>query len=101
MRLVVIPQGVRRVLPALVNQLIALIKESSLVYFLGLLATQRDLFRIGQDQAANTGLFYLAITVPLTHVVNAVDARLRTGRRADGVEDDADDLTLAIAQEAR
>jgi len=47
MRLVVIPQGVRRVLPALVNQLIALIKESSLVYFLGLLATQRDLFRIG------------------------------------------------------
>ena len=29
MRLVVIPQGVRRVLPALVNQLIALIKESS------------------------------------------------------------------------
>ena len=35
MRLVVIPQGVRRVLPALVNQLIALIKESRLVYFLG------------------------------------------------------------------
>ena len=55
MRLVVIPQGVRRVLPALVNQLIALIKDSSLVYFLGLLATQRDLFRIGHDQAANTG----------------------------------------------
>ena len=110
MALVVVPQGVRRVLPALVNQLIALIKESSLVYFLGLLATQRDLFRIGQDQAANTGnesalllagLFYLAITVPLTHVVNAIDARLRTGRRADGVEDDADGLTLAITQEAR
>ena len=54
MRLVVIPQGVRRVLPALVNQLIALIKESSLVYFLGLLATQRDLFRIGQDYAATS-----------------------------------------------
>jgi polar amino acid transport system permease protein len=91
MRLVVIPQGVRRVLPALVNQFIALIKESSLVYFLGLLASQRDLFRIGQDYAANTGnesalllagLFYLAITVPLTHVVNYIDKRLRTGPRA-------------------
>ncbi|RKT79611.1 polar amino acid transport system permease protein/polar amino acid transport system substrate-binding protein [Terracoccus luteus] len=92
MRLVVIPQGVRRVLPALVNQFIALIKESSLVYFLGLLASQRDLFRIGQDSAANSGnqsalvlagLFYLAITVPLTHAVNAIDRRLRDGRRAD------------------
>ena len=35
MRLVVIPQGIRRVLPALVNQFIALLKASSLVYFLG------------------------------------------------------------------
>ncbi|MFO1071918.1 MAG: hypothetical protein U1E17_04290 [Geminicoccaceae bacterium] len=28
------------------------------------------------------GLFYLLITVPLTHLVNAIDQRLRTGRRA-------------------
>ena len=39
MRLVVVPQGIRRVLPALVNQFISLIKESSLVFLLGLLAT--------------------------------------------------------------
>ncbi len=39
MTLVVIPQGVRRVLPALMNQFIALIKDSSLIYFLGLLAS--------------------------------------------------------------
>ncbi|MDQ1538314.1 MAG: polar amino acid transport system permease protein [Actinomycetota bacterium] len=107
MRLVVIPQGVRRVLPALVNQFIALIKESSLVYFLGLLATQRDLFRIGQDQAANTGnesalllagLFYLIITVPLTHVVNHIDSRLRTGSHEDdGVDLSGDDLAVAVA----
>ena len=111
MWLVVIPQGVRRVLPALVNQFIALIKESSLVYFLGLLASQRDLFRIGQDAAANTGnesalvlagLFYLAITVPLTHAVNAIDRRLREGRRADGADHDQDpDLPpVALTQEA-
>ena len=109
MRLVVIPQGVRRVLPALVNQLIALIKESSLVYFLGLVASQRDLFRIGQDQAANTGnesalllagLFYLVITIPLTHAVNAIDRRLREGRRADAGQAVEDDLPLPITQEA-
>jgi polar amino acid transport system permease protein len=111
MRLVVVPQGVRRVLPALVNQFIALIKESSLVYFLGLLASQRDLFRIGQDAAANTGnqsalllagLFYLLITIPLTHAVNAIDRRLREGRRADGAahDDEPVDGPLALTQEA-
>ena len=90
MRLIVIPQGVRRVLPALVNQFIGNIKDSSLVYFLGLLASERELFRVGQDQAVVAGnlsplmlagLFYLLITVPLTHLVNAIDKRLRTGRR--------------------
>ncbi|WP_433532759.1 amino acid ABC transporter permease [Micromonospora sp. CA-263727] len=106
MRVVIIPQGIRRILPAWVNQLIALIKDSSLVYFLGLLASQRELFRIGQDYAANTGnqsalllagLCYLALTVPLTHVVNWIDRRLRHGRPATGAADhDPDDLDLAL-----
>lgn len=114
MRLVVIPLGVRRVLPALVNQLISLVKESSLVYFLGLLASQRELFRVGQDYAATTGnqsalllagLIYLVITIPMTHVVNAVDRRLREGRRADGADpDDGNDVSdarvLVLTQEA-
>ncbi|SEL70594.1 ABC transporter substrate-binding protein/permease [Rhodococcus maanshanensis] len=89
MTLVVIPQGVRRVLPALMNQFISLIKDSSLIYFLGLLATQRELFAVGRDLNAQTGnlsplvaagLFYLALTIPLTHLVNYIDRRLRTGR---------------------
>lgn len=90
MRLVVVPQGVRRVLPALVNQFIAIVKDSSLVYFLGLLVSERELFRVGQDAAVLTGnlsplvmagLFYLVITVPLTHLVNYFDNRFRAGRR--------------------
>ncbi|MBF6296194.1 ABC transporter permease subunit [Nocardia amamiensis] len=89
MTLVVIPQGVRRVLPALMNQFIALIKDSSLIYFLGLLATQRELFAVGRDLNAQTGnlsplvaagLAYLLLTVPLTHLVNYIDRRMRTGR---------------------
>ncbi|MDE8667294.1 amino acid ABC transporter permease [Pseudarthrobacter sp. H3Y2-7] len=89
MRLVVVPQGVRRVLPALVNQFIALIKESSLVFMLGLLATEREIFQIGKDAASNSGnlspyvaaaVFYLVLTVPLTHFVNWIDRRLRSGR---------------------
>ncbi|WP_459545307.1 ABC transporter substrate-binding protein/permease [Nocardia sp. X0981] len=89
MTLVVIPQGVRRVLPALMNQFIALIKDSSLIYFLGLLATQRELFAVGRDLNAQTGnlsplvaagLVYLLLTIPLTHLVNYIDHRMRTGR---------------------
>jgi polar amino acid transport system permease protein len=90
MRLIVIPQGIRRVLPALVNQFIGNVKDSSLVYFLGLLASEREIFRVGQDQAVVTGnlsplllagIFYLLITVPLTHVVNFIDNRLRMGKQ--------------------
>ncbi|NLU84232.1 ABC transporter substrate-binding protein/permease [Rhodococcus sp. HNM0569] len=89
MSLVVIPQGVRRVLPALMNQFISLIKDSSLIYFLGLLVSQRELFAVGRDLNAQTGnlsplvaagLFYLVLTIPLTHLVNYIDNRLRTGR---------------------
>ncbi|AZG48240.1 Arginine transport system permease protein ArtQ [Gordonia insulae] len=96
MRLVVVPQGVRRVLPALMNQFISLIKDSSLVYFLGLLASQRELFAVGRDLNAQTGnlsplvaagIVYLILTIPLTHLVNYIDNRLRRGRPAD-VEDD-------------
>jgi len=89
MTLVVIPQGVRRVLPALMNQFISLIKDSSLIYFLGLLAAQRELFAVGRDLNAQTGnlsplvaagLVYLLLTIPLTHLVNYIDRRMRTGK---------------------
>jgi His/Glu/Gln/Arg/opine family amino acid ABC transporter permease subunit len=102
MRLVVIPQGVRRVLPALVNQFIGNIKDSSLVYFLGLLASERELFRVGQDEAVVSGnlsplllagIFYLLITVPLTHAVNFLDNRLRTGRRPTDVVSGLQEVT--------
>ncbi len=107
MRLVVVPQGIRRVLPALVNQFISLLKASSLVYFLGLVANQRELFQVGRDLNAQTGnlsplvaagLFYLILTVPLTHLVNYIDARLRKGKPAEP-EDPLSPLNPASSQE--
>ncbi|MFM0291557.1 MULTISPECIES: amino acid ABC transporter permease [Paraburkholderia] len=82
MRYVIVPQGVRRILPALANQFISIVKDSSLVYFLGLLTSQRDLFTIGQNTSVNTanlsplvaaGVVYLLVTVPLTHAINHID----------------------------
>ncbi|WP_094289506.1 ABC transporter substrate-binding protein/permease [Mycobacterium lehmannii] len=104
MQLVVVPQGVRRVLPALMNQFISLLKASSLVYFLGLVADQRELFQVGRDLNAQTGnlsplvaagFFYLMLTVPLTHLVNYIDNRLRRGRKPS----EEDPLPMATSQE--
>lgn len=108
MRLVVVPQGIRRVLPALVNQAIGLLKASALVYFLGLIAGQRELFQVGRDLNAQTGslsplvaagLFYLILTVPLTHLVNYIDNRLRRGSSAAQQGEPAHLLTPALGQE--
>lgn len=94
MRLIVIPQGARNVLPALTNQFIATIKDSSLVYLLGFTIYERELYRIGQDAAQQTGnlsplvaagIMYLVITIPLTYVVNYMDKRFKTGRRPENV----------------
>ncbi len=114
MRMVVIPQGIRRVLPALVNQFIALLKASALVYFLGLIAGQRELFQVGRDLNAQTGslsplvaagAFYLMLTIPLTHLVNFVDNRLRHGRAGAAEPEDplavghqsGDDMTESVS----
>ncbi len=108
MRLVVVPQGIRRVLPALVNQFIGLLKASALVYFLGLIADQRELFQVGRDLNAQTGslsplvaagLFYLILTIPLTHLVNFIDNRLRRGRRTAPPKDGDDLLATPLGQE--
>jgi len=108
MGLVVIPQGIRRVLPALVNQLIALLKGSALVYFLGLIAGQRELFQVGRDFNAQTGslsplvaagICYLLLTIPLTHLVNFVDNRLRQGRAATEPDNPLDRISSTISQE--
>jgi polar amino acid transport system substrate-binding protein len=107
MRLVVVPQGIRRVLPALVNQAIALLKGSALVYFLGLVANERELFQVGRDLNAQTGnlsplvaagLFYLLLTVPLTHLVNYIDVRLRRGRPAGGKDEPAEIVASTVSQ---
>src|SRR6185369_9423964 len=88
-RLIVVPQGVRRVLPAMAGQFVKDVKESSLVYVLGLAAGQRELFFIAQEEVARTynsspliaaGICYLSITIPLTYGVNWLDRRLRDGR---------------------
>jgi polar amino acid transport system permease protein len=88
MRYAIVPQAVRRVIPALLNEFVILIKDTSLITILGLLATERDLFSVGRDLYSSTfnatplvavAAGYLVVTLPLIGLVNAVERRVRSG----------------------
>jgi His/Glu/Gln/Arg/opine family amino acid ABC transporter permease subunit len=87
MRYVIVPQAVRRVIPPLVNEFVALLKDSSLVSALGATVASRELLRVARDAYSNTGnatpfvaasLIYLLMTIPLTRVVNRLERNVRT-----------------------
>lgn len=75
---VVVPQAFRIVLPPLTNEAVLLVKDTSLVFGLGLTTAQFELTRLGRDginQAGGgltavlvVGLVYLLITIPLSSV---------------------------------
>jgi polar amino acid transport system permease protein len=83
MRKVTLPQAFRIMIPPLTNELIMLIKDSSLVFIVGLSAANFDLTKFGRA-AANTnvnitplvvaGLGYLIITLPLSIIVRRMEA---------------------------
>ncbi len=88
MRYAVIPQAVRRVIPPLMNEFVILIKDTSLVLFLGLTATQRELMSVGEHGLLNTynatflvatAAGYLCVSLPSIRLVNILERRLRSG----------------------
>ena len=86
MRYVIVPQAVRRVIPPLLNEFVALLKDSSLVSALGATVASRELLRVARDAYSSTGnatpfvaasLIYLLMTLPLTRVVNRLERNVR------------------------
>jgi polar amino acid transport system permease protein len=86
-RYVVLPQAIRRVVPPLLNDFIALQKDVALVSILGPL----EAFRVAQISASSTfnytpllaaAVLYLAVTVPMARIVDRVTARDRLLRSA-------------------
>ena len=84
MRHVVLPQAVRRVLPPLGNDFIAMLKDSSLVSVMGV----ADISYQGKIYAASTfkffetynvvGYLYLVMTIALALLVRYLEKRSRT-----------------------
>lgn len=90
---VVMPQAFRIILPPLTNELILLTKDSSLIYLLGLSASEYELAKFGrgalnQYQSLTpillAGLCYLIITIPLSRVSNLLERRYSGVRTKEG-----------------
>jgi His/Glu/Gln/Arg/opine family amino acid ABC transporter permease subunit len=86
---VVIPQAFRAVIPPLMNEFIALIKDTAIAYIVaGVTVSTRDMFTAAQAFQASTfsptpyigaSIGYLIITIPLTRLVGRAERRLRAG----------------------
>lgn len=82
---IVIPQAIKNVIPAIGNELIALIKETSIVSMIGMfdLTNAAKIIGSGQNMASYlipmtvVALFYLAIVYLLTLVIKLIEKRLR------------------------
>jgi polar amino acid transport system permease protein len=86
---VVLPQAFRVVIPPLTNELVLLIKDTSLLAAVGIAAGQRELTQYARDimsENANASpliaaaVMYLIITLPLTRLVAALERRQQRAR---------------------
>lgn len=89
LRYVVVPQAVRRVIPPLLNDFIALQKDTALVGLVGVVelfkAAQIDVgFNFNYTAYVIAALFYIAMTVPLARYADWMAARQRRRSQASG-----------------
>ena len=84
---IVIPQAIKNVIPAIGNELIALIKETSIVSMIGMfdLTMAAKIIGSGNNMASYivpmsvVAVFYLAIVYLLTFAIKLIERRLRAG----------------------
>ncbi len=89
LRKIVIPQAIKNVIPAIGNELIALIKETSIVSMIGMfdLTNAAKIIGSGNNMASYivpmfaVALFYLAIVYLLTFGIKLIERRLRASDR--------------------
>ncbi|MFI6176139.1 amino acid ABC transporter permease [Nonomuraea sp. NPDC051191] len=83
---VVIPQAIRMVIPPTTNQFVSLLKDSSLVLFLGVSGEYVELAKFGNDLASQyanatpimvAGVTYLIVTIPLGYLASRLEGRKR------------------------
>ncbi len=82
---VVLPQALRIVIPPMTNEFVMLLKDSSLLFVVGMGVFDKDLTTFARDALSTTGnatpmfmaaLAYLIVTLPLTWLVGRLEKRL-------------------------
>ena len=88
-RSIVLPQAFRIIIPPLTNEMVILIKDTSLYFVLGTTIATKELTKFGNDFMSATfngtplvviALVYLAITLPLTRFVAQLEKRAARAR---------------------
>jgi polar amino acid transport system permease protein len=104
MRFVIVPQAVRRVIPPLLNDFIALMKDTSLVVVLGATEVVQAGRDIQSETFNSTGLtmaaiLFLIVTIPLARLVDWLIAReqRKVGRGGGGGDEDVPPADPAFA----
>jgi His/Glu/Gln/Arg/opine family amino acid ABC transporter permease subunit len=82
MRYVVIPQTIKRVLPPLTNEFVALIKDSSLLSVIAiaeLMRTAKEMmtWKMNPSSLTAAAIIYLIITLPLTRYISYMEKKLK------------------------
>jgi polar amino acid transport system permease protein len=86
---IIIPQAFRLIIPPMTNELVLLLKDTSLLFVLGTTVAGKELTKFGRDLLGTNSnptpllviaLVYLAITLPLTRLVAVLEARNRRSR---------------------
>lgn len=86
---IVLPQAFRIIIPPLTNEVVLLIKDTSLIFVIGFQQEQKDIFTFVRDIATDSfnptpliigGLAYLIVTLPLTQLVAALERRQSAAR---------------------
>jgi polar amino acid transport system permease protein len=85
MRLVVLPQAIKNVLPALANEVITMVKESSVCMVLGMAEIMFTAQTIGGSTMITIGPYmvaaftYFLITYPTSKVIERIERSMRRG----------------------
>ncbi len=86
---IVLPQAFRIIIPPLTNELVLLIKDTSLLFVIGTTPASKELTKFGRDAMSDffngtpltvVALVYLIITLPMTRLVAQLEKRAARAR---------------------
>jgi polar amino acid transport system permease protein len=89
MAFIVLPQAFRIIIPPLTNELVLLIKDTSLLFVIGTTPVTKELTKFARDFMTTTqnatpltvvAMVYLVITLPMTYLVRRLEKRAGKGR---------------------